>query len=833
MIRRMMAILLAVCLLAAMPFCASAEDEELVFTPNDTTQEKGEEDKSEMDEFKDLGSSIIESLGQKDWDALADKVKLKDDWREDLVNVAESQLGYQQEKDGTTLYTRWAGKEEPVADWTAYFINWVADKAGLKRDVFPRYWSYNNLRSKMDGMKAVKSISRITWPASGDLALIEKDGQKLVGFVVYVSNDYASVIHGDDNGRVAKETYRVGGREFKQYIDLNVLMERAGLEVGKGGEVPVIPEGGVAAWTNTNAVYMRSEPSTASKRVTTVKKPRTALLVTSAAMQEDGYIWYGVEYQKYKGYIRGDLLELDRAALPTATPVPEEKPEPTPVPCCVTCANAAMGLALPQECCYAHLAAMSVEERAAFMNALLQDDRASFVLYVSCALAHAKEGAAELLCLGKECGAAAWGRPSVLHAEDCPWHTEGLASQARVVNLSIREARKGQEIMISYEIYGASTYQWHEVKRIVNGDGTVTETDTVIEGERAASILVTAKDEPGVTRSYYCVAVVIANGNLIEIASKETVLSVEAAPIVARAILGEKVNFTYENPRASAYQWYVQTADMSAPAAISAEDAAYTGADSATLTFRATLENSGAVYTCEAIGRNGDVISVSGQYSYAIHIYHEAPDASACEGHDLCRYIEELAAMTMDERYAALTETWYVDAASLAAEAEPQACLAEYVMLHWYFCHQEEYPHLMCTCTPTDEDRLVLHPYDELHEAECPWYIAPSKTEDGEEKIVARADQEEFELWAATATPEMISRARTVPTLDHAVIEYDEVSEIFDVYIARYAEPVGFIDGSGYLTYGSPALVIAWVDFTTGNVYALNNLPEHAPARAE
>ena len=832
MIRRVLAILLAVCLLAAMPFVASAEDEELVFTPNDQVQEKGDEDKSEMDELKDLSSSIIESLGKKDWDALANKVKLKDDWREDLVNVAESQIGYQQEKDGMTLYTRWAGKEEPVEDWTAYFINWVADKAGLKKADFPRYWSYSSLRSKMDGIKAVRSISRADYPVSGDLALIEKDGQKLVGFVVYVSNDYASVIHGDDNGRVAKETYRVGGREFKHYIDLNVLMERAGIEVGKGGEVPVIPEGGIAAWTNTNAVYMRSEPTTASKRVTTVKKPRTALLVTSAALQEDGYIWYGVEYQKYTGYIRGDLLDLDRAALPTATPAPEVKPEATPVPGCITCANAAMGLALPQECCYAHLAAMSIEERADFMNALLRDDRASFVLYVSCALAHEKEGAAALLCLGKECGAAAWGRPSVLHDGSCPWHKPGLAAQERVVNLTIREARKGQEIMISYEIYGANTYQWHEVKHVVNGDGIVTQADSIIEGERAASILVTAKDEPGVTYSYYCVAVVIANGNRIEIASKETALSVEAAPVVARAILGEEINFTYENPRASAYRWYVQTAEMSAPMAISAEDAGYAGADCATLTFLATLENNNARYTCEAIGRNGDVISVSGQYSYAIRIYTEAPDTTLCEGHDLCRYIEELAAMTMEERYAALTRTWYVSAASIAEEAEPQDCLAEYVMLHWYLCHREEYPHLVCTCTPTDEDRLVLHPCDEVHEAECPWYIAPVKNEAGEEVIVARADQAEFDLWAATATAEMIARAKTVPTLDHAVIEYDEVSEILNLYIARYAEPVGFIDGSGYMTYGEPALVIAWVDFTTGTVYAMNNLPAHAPERA-
>jgi len=33
------------------------------------------------------------------------------------------------------------------------------------------------------------------------------------------------------------------------------------------------------------------------------------------------------------------------------------------------------------------------------------------------------------------------------------------------------------------------------------------------------------------------------------------------------------------------------------------------------------------------------------------------------------------------------------------------------------------------------------------------------------------------------------------------------------------------------MTYGDPALVIAWVDFTTGTVYAMNNLPAHAPER--
>lgn len=838
MIRRVLALLLTAGLLMAMiPMGALAEDE-LFFSPNDPVQERDEndEEKSELDKLKDMNAAIMEALGKKDWEALAKKVSLTGDWRTDLVKLAESQLGYQEEKDGMTLYTRWAGlekeAEEKKIEWTALFVNWVADQIGLDKKEFPQGTTYKALRSRMNDLGALKKISRSSYPVSGDLALIEVGGKKLVGIVVYVGNDYASVIHGGDNGRVTKESYQVGGRVFKHYIDLNVLMERAGIEVGKGGVAPVIPEEGIAAWTNTNAVYMRSEPTTASKRVTTIKKPRTALLVTSAEMQEDGYIWYGVKYKQYEGYIRGDLLNLDLAAIPTVPPVPEKKPEPTPVPGCITCAKASMGLALPVECCYEHLASMSLEEAAAFLKTLLKDDTATFVLYVSCAVSHAKAGDNDLLCLGKACGLAAWSRPSVLHDENCPWHKQGLAAQERVINLAIREARKGQEIMISFEIYGASTYQWHEVKSVVNADGSVTETDNILSGENAASIVVTAKDEASTTYSYYCVASIAANGSVIEVASKETVLSVEAAPVVAKAILGEKVNFTYDNSRAVAYQWYIQTADA-APAAISADDAAYTGANTAKLTFRATLENSGARYFCEAISTKGSVLSTSGMYSYVINVYTETPDASACEGHDLCKYVEELAAMTLEERYTALTETWYVSAnafsGAASSDAIPQDCLAEYVLFHWALCHAQTYPHLICTCAPTEEDRLVYHPYNDVHNADCPWYVEHEMAASGEETAVLREDQAEFDMWAATATAEMIERAKTVPTLDHAVFEQNEDST-FDVYIARYAEPVGSIDANGYLTYGDPALVIAWVDFSTGTVYAMNNLPQGAPA---
>lgn len=841
--RRVLSYLLAACMvtLAVVPAAVWAEEADLYFPPVidmelGSKEETRSEDATELDKINSDNAASMGSLSKTDWNAKANAAPRTGDWRDDLVALAESQVGYQEGSDGLTIYDQRPEKEKEPVEWTALFISWIADKAGLSKRDFPRGESYEALRQSMNKVHALKKISRANYPNYGDLAMIQTEDAQLVGVIIYVSNGYASVIHGDDNGKVTRSTWQVGTDEFQHYVDLNVLMERAGIDVDKGGEVPVIPEGGVAAWTNTNAVYLRKEPTIASKALTTVKKSGTAVLVTSAQKQEDGYIWYGVSYKSHAGYIRGDLLKLDMAAIPTATPAPTPVPTPTPapvIPGCTVCVAAARGVALPTECCYEHLSAMDRGEMVRFMASLRAEDAATFRLYVDCHAAHVAGGAAALVCLGDGCGESAWTIPGAAHAAECPWHVGGgLSSQQRVVNVEVKEARTGQQVTILYEIYGATAFEWHEVTSVLNADGTVTENDTVLAGETAESITVTAKNAADTTYSYYCIATILTDGVPAQVRSKTTVLSVGDSPILAQAILGEEINFTYEHAAAASYQWYVQADENAQPAAISADDAAYSGANASKLTFHATAENSGALYSCAALSRDGSELTRSGFYACVITVYAEAPDASVCEGHDLCRYVEELAAMTREERFTALNETWYVSAADITGEASAEDCLAEYVMFHWFFCHAETYPNLLCTCTPTDEDRLVLHPYDETHEAECPWYAAPVTTSVGTEKVQKRADQEEFDKWAVTATAEMIARAKTVETLDHVVIE-EKDDGTCDVYIARYADPVGTVDANGYLTYGNPARVIAWVDLTTSVVYPMSSLPAHAPAYAD
>ncbi len=827
MMRRVLATLLAVCLLAAMlPVAAIAEeDTELFFTKNEDIQVKDDADKSEIDHLKDLGAALTEALGNKDWNALADAVKLSGDWRNDLINLAESQLGYREDKDGMTIYTQWAGKKE-AADWSAMFISWIAEKAGLSTRHFPQADDVKTLRARMGDLHAVKDITRANYPTYGDLAIIEKDGKTLIGVVVYVSNGYASVIHGGD-GRVTKETYQVDGREFRKYIDLNELMQRAGIEVGKGGVVPEIPEGGIAGWTNANAVYLRSEPTTACKSLTTVKKSGTALLVTGAAMQEDGYIWYAVEYKQYKGYIRGDLINLDKAALPTPTPTPAPAPEVTDQPACSICSVNSMGLALPVDCCYDHLSSMPLSDAGRFIAQLLKDDPSTFVLFLSCVSAHVYAGDDAILCLGNPCGVAAWSLPGPAHLDNCPWHLDGLNAQERVVNLEIREARTGQELMLYHEIYGARSYQWFEV---AYKDGQTSDVDGVlIPAANSASLIAKAGESlipdnanPGDYYSYYSIATILIMGTEIQIRSRETVVALNDAPVAASALLGEEINFTYVFDGADAYQWYIQKGETLEQ---------IEGETASTLTFKATLEDNDAIYYAVALAANQKELGRSGKFSYHVELLMETPDATACENSVLCKYFLELTQMTREERYVVLTETWYTPEGETTGVSDQMDMLVSYILLHWHACHQSDYPDLLCTCGPSEEGYLVKHPYLVEHEDTCSWYIAPTTDENGKETIVTRPDQPEFDKWVLTASPQMRARAALVPSLDHVVLEKNAQNpSTYDVYIVRYADPVGTVNPDGFLTY--KGLTIAWINFSSGQVFSINALPADAPALA-
>lgn len=676
--RRVISMLAAVALLAtaSAPFAlAYAEgDVEMTVSTEGTLQTKGDGEVGDLDAILDANASVMGALGSTTWTDRAASVQKTGKWRDDLIAVAQSQVGYGQSADGMTLYGEWLELSAPTA-WDAQFVSWVADQAGLTEKQFPHAATYDELVEKLTSWNAVKKITRSNYPNVGDIALLKIGGEKRMGIVAYVSGGYAAVICGSDGGAVTRATYQIEGNAFKSYVDLNVLMSRAGLDVSKGDEV-TIPAGGIAAWTNTDSVYMRKEPTTKSKKVTMVNKSGTALLVTSAEKQEDGYVWYGVTYKEYKGYIRGDLVKLDTTAQPAATAAPET------APACVVCgANGEKNA-----CLYSVLAAKSADEAYTFLQNLLENDRAAFDLYVKCHSAHVSAGAPAVIC-GNGCPQTLTNlvAPGAAHSENCPWHADGqLGVEERVVNIEVIQGILGQEINIKFEVYGATAYQWVKITETATG-----KTEENVENKNKDQSVLTVKVESTdkKTFSYYCIAT-LADGSTVT--SKITKVDVATAPIVAEAILGEEVKFTYTVENATAYQWYADGI------AIADDDLTYTGAKSTMLCFYATEDKVGKQFTCVATvnGKN----TTSAAYSYTIITL------------DLCKYIEELANMTPADRDVALTLTWNI---TLNGKN-----LADEVKAHWSSCekkHNETYPTLLDASST--EEVSTQRPADENADA--------------------------------------------------------------------------------------------------------------------
>lgn len=672
--RRVISMLAAVSLLATVSAPGAvvyAEgDLDMVVSTDSTLQNKGDGGSSTLDQIINSNASIMGALGNTSWAVRAESVEKTGKWRDDLVAVAQTQTGYVQAADGSTIYGEWIGAEAGSA-WDAQFVSWVADKAGLTEKQFPHGASYDALVNSLTKYGAVKQISKANYPNTGDIALLEIGGVKCVGIIVYVNGGYAAVVRGNDAGAVTRDTYMIDGAEFQSYADMNVLMAHAGLTVSKGDEV-TIPEGGVAAWTNTDSVYMREKPTTTSKKITMVNKSGTALLVTSAEKQEDGYVWYGVTYKNHKGFIRGDLVKLDVIEQPSATTAP--------APACVICgANGEI-----ENCLYAELAGKSAQESYAFLQNLLENDRAAFDQYVKCHSAHVAAGAPAVIC-GNGCEQTLTNLavPGAAHSRNCPWHADGqLGVQERIVNIEVIQVENGQSVNIKFEVYGATAYQWVKI--------TETATDTSewnVENTNADPSVLTVKVDSTEKQlhSYYCIAT-LADGSTVT--SKITRIVVAEAPIVAEAILGEEVKFTYTVNNATAYQWYVDGV------AIADDDLTYIGAKSAMLCFYATGDKVGKQFTCVATV-DGKTTTSTG-YSYTIIEL------------DLCKYVEELANMAPSERSAALNVTWNItlNGKNLADEVEN----------HWLNCengHRSTYPDLFEVDDVTAESNGNVRPKEE------------------------------------------------------------------------------------------------------------------------
>ena len=167
------------------------------------------------------------SLAQ--WTARANGAKHTEDWRENIVAVAQSQVGYAQsttdfilengEKRFYSVYGDWFGQAY-AEDWSAMFVSFSAAYAQIPTNGFPHAGTVSGLYSSLNGMGAIRSANDYE-PEKGDIVFFRNGG---VGIVVGVSDAQLQVIEGDRE--VARRSV-ARDNEITAYASMMALMLRA------------------------------------------------------------------------------------------------------------------------------------------------------------------------------------------------------------------------------------------------------------------------------------------------------------------------------------------------------------------------------------------------------------------------------------------------------------------------------------------------------------------------------------------------------------------------------------------------------------------------------
>ena len=159
-----------------------------------------------------------------DWDRMLENLTLSGDWADDLVKVAESQLGYtesirnfkavyNEERNaydlyGWNRYGAWYG--EPYGEWNTMFVSFCLFYAGVSSDTLPYDSSSGRLASSLSS-RGVFHERESYKAVPGDLIFFDLDGDARadrVGIVREVNQETGTVttVEGGRSGRV--DTYK-------------------------------------------------------------------------------------------------------------------------------------------------------------------------------------------------------------------------------------------------------------------------------------------------------------------------------------------------------------------------------------------------------------------------------------------------------------------------------------------------------------------------------------------------------------------------------------------------------------------------------------------------
>ena len=197
---------------------------------------------------------------------------LTDDWADDLIRLARSQLGCGESernyiladdgetKNGITRYGQWYGN--PYGDWSGMFVLFCLDYAGIPQEAVPRSPGvYNMMRLAQDADIFRQPDSDLA--NSGSLLFLDTDENGKADRLAVVTaseNGRLTAIGGDWENRVAELQLPDGDDSILGYINIRKLQE----DRNRPAETePSVPTGPVAEITpdETVPVEMSGKPA--------------------------------------------------------------------------------------------------------------------------------------------------------------------------------------------------------------------------------------------------------------------------------------------------------------------------------------------------------------------------------------------------------------------------------------------------------------------------------------------------------------------------------------------------------------------------------------------
>ena len=190
---------------------------------------------------------------ESDWAASVRDVELTGDWREDILAVAKSQLGYEESKrnfivrpdgsvQGYTRYGDWYGLE--YEEWCAMFVSFCLNYAQIPAADFPRESGCQPWIEDLAWIGLYEDDEDKYEPQPGDLIFFQwenDDRASHVGIVEYVADGWVHTIEGNSAASVRRQEYALTDRVIIGYGNMTKAMERAGLFENEP-EIPAEPE---------------------------------------------------------------------------------------------------------------------------------------------------------------------------------------------------------------------------------------------------------------------------------------------------------------------------------------------------------------------------------------------------------------------------------------------------------------------------------------------------------------------------------------------------------------------------------------------------------------